>query len=150
MMTTIREKWPLIWFPLEVWVEVEDADDDADTAVPEDWALAEADASGSKGSKVPVWTAETTECVLDRDSEVEVVTVDSVAEVVIVDPEPEKATLVGSTMEVLVLYTGVCAVGVGVRVEVSPPEEDVDVAEDVTAFFCAKPITISIWAEIEA
>lgn len=79
--------------------------------------------------------------MLDRDSEEE--------EVATVGPEPEMRTLVGSTMEVLVLYTGTCVVGARVRVEkevrveVSPPEEDVDVAEDVTVFFCAKPTIIS-------
>lgn len=125
-------------------VEVADADADCAAAVPEIWSLAVVDASGSRGlNVVPDCTVEPGEFVLDRGSEV-----------VIVDPEPVERMVVGATCEVPVvermavgatcevpvLSTESCVVGVGVSVEVSPPEEEVDVAEDVTAFFCANPI----------
>lgn len=88
-----------------------------------------ADASGSRGlSVVPGVSAEPGEFVLDTDSEV-----------VIVDPMPEEMVVMESVVKARVLSMEICVVCVGeLRVEVSPPEE-VDVAEDMTAFFCAKP-----------
>lgn len=94
---------------------------------------------------------------------------DTRSEVAIANPKPAERVLVGSSFDIPVLSMGTCVaevrvevevevevavevevgveVGIGVvrvevgiiRIEVGPPEE-VEVAEDVTAFFGAKPI----------